>query len=421
MSTRSSTDKTGQDKPVSALTLRATSLALLTIGMLSFSQMTRTASGADHFYCQGVVATLVGTPGNDVIHGTDGDDVVAALGGDDVVITSGDIDEIDPDAGPPVDLVCGDTGNDRLVGNDGDSLVGADGADEFISKHDDPKSTYTGAYVDFSLAPNGVEADLEEGVAEGEGSDTLKNVTLVVGSPMGDTIWGSAEHDAFKGRGGLDSMHGRGGRDYIDAGGNLIAGGAGDDAIYASTATKRIEGDAGDDRVQLSVEAQGCDVDGGEGSDSVQFIDLRARVNADFAAGTYELITREGSTIEGLVERIEGISLDTAGRRYADVIYGSEANDSIVTMWGRDQVFGRAGDDFVETFGQSDVVRGGFGDDKLLGGKHKDALWGEEGDDVLIGGPRDDLLDGGPGDDRIVGGGGSDTCMGGERIESCDP
>jgi hypothetical protein len=72
------------------------------------------ASAAGVPTCRGLPATIVGTPGNDVIKGTPGDDVIAALGGNDVVKGRGGDD-----------VVCGGTGHDYLVGRFGrDVLIG---------------------------------------------------------------------------------------------------------------------------------------------------------------------------------------------------------------------------------------------------------------------------------------------------------
>jgi Ca2+-binding RTX toxin-like protein len=64
-------------------------------------------------------ATILGTPGNDILSGTEGRDVIAALEGN---------DRIDALGGD--DLICGDAGNDDMFGGDGDDLVdGGQGVD----------------------------------------------------------------------------------------------------------------------------------------------------------------------------------------------------------------------------------------------------------------------------------------------------
>ncbi|MPZ22220.1 MAG: DNRLRE domain-containing protein [Dehalococcoidia bacterium] len=74
--------------------------------------------------CQGRPATIVGTPGADVIFGTPGRDVIVGLGGADIIYGMGGHD-----------LICGNAGNDIVHGGDGnDTLVGGPGADTLIGE-----------------------------------------------------------------------------------------------------------------------------------------------------------------------------------------------------------------------------------------------------------------------------------------------
>ncbi|MGY1723693.1 ExeM/NucH family extracellular endonuclease [Blastococcus sp. SYSU DS0533] len=70
--------------------------------------------------CQGLVPTVVGTDGDDVLPGTNQADVIMGLGGDDVLAgLNGE------------DVICGGAGDDRLAGGNGeDVLSGGFGADE---------------------------------------------------------------------------------------------------------------------------------------------------------------------------------------------------------------------------------------------------------------------------------------------------
>ena len=64
--------------------------------------------------CDGRVATIVGTDGNDRLFGTDGNDVIVGLDGNDVIRAFGGND-----------VICGDNGRDRLFGGPGnDTLLG---------------------------------------------------------------------------------------------------------------------------------------------------------------------------------------------------------------------------------------------------------------------------------------------------------
>ncbi|WP_432496376.1 ExeM/NucH family extracellular endonuclease [Kineococcus gypseus] len=77
--------------------------------------------------CQGLVPTIRGTAGNDVLKGTDGRDVIVGLGGDDV-LTGGNGD----------DVLCGGAGDDRLDGGNGeDVLLGGFGADRLAGANGD--------------------------------------------------------------------------------------------------------------------------------------------------------------------------------------------------------------------------------------------------------------------------------------------
>ncbi len=69
--------------------------------------------------CNGLVPTLVGTPGDDLLRGTDAVDVLMGLGGDDAV-----------DGLMGADVVCGGAGADTLRGANGDdTLLGGFGVD----------------------------------------------------------------------------------------------------------------------------------------------------------------------------------------------------------------------------------------------------------------------------------------------------
>jgi Ca2+-binding RTX toxin-like protein len=69
--------------------------------------------------CQGLLPTIRGTEGDDVLRGSTGRDVVMGLGGDDV-LHGGNAD----------DVLCGGTGRDAVTGDNGaDVLVGGLGDD----------------------------------------------------------------------------------------------------------------------------------------------------------------------------------------------------------------------------------------------------------------------------------------------------
>lgn len=81
--------------------------------------------------CNGLVPTIRGTDGNDVLTGTQGRDVVMGLSGNDT-IAGGNADDV-VCGGAGNDTIAGDNGNDRLLGGFGDdALTGGNGDDTLI-------------------------------------------------------------------------------------------------------------------------------------------------------------------------------------------------------------------------------------------------------------------------------------------------
>ncbi|NNF56576.1 MAG: ExeM/NucH family extracellular endonuclease [Acidimicrobiales bacterium] len=87
--------------------------------------------------CNGLVPTIVGTPGDDVIVGTNKADVIMGLGGDDVInglngkdVICGGPGDDEIDGGNGTDLILGGRGNDTISGgNAGDDIRGGSGDD----------------------------------------------------------------------------------------------------------------------------------------------------------------------------------------------------------------------------------------------------------------------------------------------------
>lgn len=87
------------------------------------------AAGSEAYECFGETATMVGTPGDDVLVGTeDTADVIVGLGGDDVIRGSADINA--PTA--PGDRLCGGRGNDFIRGAVGEDRIQGGGNDDNV-------------------------------------------------------------------------------------------------------------------------------------------------------------------------------------------------------------------------------------------------------------------------------------------------
>jgi Ca2+-binding RTX toxin-like protein len=151
-------------------------------------------------------------------------DVENVVGGpdDDVITGSAAANRLDGGGGS--DVLLGLVGNDSLVPGPGDDTVlGGPGLDS----------------VSFAGAKAGVTASLANGVATGNGSDTMQEVERLVGSAKGDHLTGSNGPNLLRGGAGDDVLHGLGGNDTLEGeGGNdNLNGGPGVDRCVQGPGT----------------------------------------------------------------------------------------------------------------------------------------------------------------------------------------
>ena len=331
--------------------------------------------------CGGVTATIVGTPGDDVINGTSGNDVINGLGGNDVINGLGGDDRI-----------CGADGNNTLNGGDGNDFFFPDGGNDNI----DGGTGFND--VSYQFSSNGVQVDLSAGRATGDGTDTLKNVSDVTGSRHNDQLIGDSNNNIIIGGGGSDTLAGGAGHDQL-----VVSGGAGPTFLIGGPGDDTIQGD-GVNSIADYLDCTGLDVNlqtgnascGGQGNDTL--------FNVDNVLGS-----QFDDTIVGN---------DNANR-----IFGEGGNDTISGLGGDDFIDGGDGDDTIDAGAGADTasfadavvpvvanigagVATGAGNDTIT---NFEGLLGSSLNDVLIGGPGDDTIDGGLGDDTINGVAGNDT------------
>ncbi|MGI9608478.1 MAG: calcium-binding protein [Acidimicrobiales bacterium] len=134
--------------------------AALVAVLLSSAQ----ATAQQTHLCDGEVATIVGTPGDDVIRGTNGRDVIVGLAGSDRII-----------GGRGHDLICGGSGPDKLAGGAGrDRVIGGGGSDRISG----------GSAADTVIGGGGNDRLFGSG-----GDDTI------IGGPGKDRIFGEIGND----------------------------------------------------------------------------------------------------------------------------------------------------------------------------------------------------------------------------------
>lgn len=123
--------------------------------------------------------------------------------------------------------------------------------------------------------------------------------------------------------------------------------------------------------------------------------------------------TESDDVLGGLAgkDRILGLAGDDeiTGRGGDDILRGDE---------GADTLYGRAGNDTLRGGAGADLLKGGKGNDGLSGAAGADRLYGETGHDILGGGGGNDILLGGIGNDVLKGGGASDTLTGGAHRDT---
>ncbi|TLP64266.1 hypothetical protein FEE96_10795 [Parasedimentitalea maritima] len=245
--------------------------------------------------------TLTGGWGDDTLLGGDGDDRLEGLYGNDLIYAGAGDDHVfgrDQD-----DLIYGEEGNDTLIGSMGvdtvyggdghDTLAGSQGNDEihggdgndlvFIGVYEDSDRIFLDAGNDFLDGASAGSSFYGEG---GTGNDYMN-------SGVGD--------DTLYGDEGRDTLNGGSGNDYLDggSGSDSINGGSGNDTLIGGDDGDTLSG--GDDR-DLIIAGDGDVVDGGEGGDDYDQLDISALGGPSRTNIIYDSDNNESGTVEILDE-----------------------------------------------------------------------------------------------------------------------
>lgn len=173
---------------------------------------TATGEGNDVFVA---LEGLSGSRFNDTLSGDDSDNILDGVQGNDVLLGQGGIDGLD-----------GDSGNDVLDGGPGID------------------------FVYYIFAPRGITANLGNRKATGWGTDTLRGIEDLEGSPYSDVLTGDPRPNALNGGGGSDRVAGGGGNDVLlgEVGNDSLFGGPGRDGLIGGKGKDRADGGPGRDR-----------------------------------------------------------------------------------------------------------------------------------------------------------------------------
>jgi len=412
--------------------------------------------------------TLIGGAGEDTLDGGDGIDAASyetaaegvvvnldtatSMSGDaagdafisiENLIGSGFSDELVGDSGN--NRIDGGAGNDLLNGRTGnDEIVGGDGSD----------------WASYQFASGGVTANLATGTASGaDGTDTFNSIENLIGSDHADTLTGDSHDNILEGRGGNDTLEGGDGFDTAsyasaDAGVTVnlqsgqhtgeaasdtfvsierilgsawddtlhaadgmamhLAGGFGNDTLYAGTGSDTFDGGAGIDTVSYASSlirvnvnlAGGAGLDGAAGDSFIDVENVIGTAYGDaFAASAVanNIAGGDGVDIVNYFASDEGVMVDLStgegrdGYAEGDVLSGIEG------------LSGSAHDDQLTGDGNNNTLRGAAGNDTLHGGAGHDNLFGDDGDDIIRAGEGNDTLRGHAGNNTLDGGAGFDT------------
>ncbi len=322
--------------------------------------------------------TIFGMGGNDRLDGRALSDLLDGGSGNDTLI-----------GGDGEDLLRGGGGNDLLTGGaDADTLDGGGGRDT----------------ANYAAAPTiGIIVSLllgrGFGAASGESSgDVLLGIEDVIGSGGADSLIGEEGANLLDGQGGNDSLAGLGGADTLSGGsGNdrldggeaadLLRGGLGNDRLDGGGEADTLEGESGadtldggegDDLLLRDSLAGGDLLVGGYGSDAVSY----AAAGAESTGGVGAALAEGGFAGAALGDAYVGIET-LIGTGFADTLLGNALANGLV---------GGAGNDVLAGLGGDDLLDGGAGNDSLTGGAGHDTLIGLGGD-TLRGGTGSDLYD----------------------------
>ncbi|WP_024671377.1 calcium-binding protein, partial [Pseudomonas tremae] len=423
--------------------------------------------------------TVSGDDGNDRLLGGAGNDLLYGGSGNDILDGGAGNDRLDGGAGDDVYLFGKGSGQDtvyyanesradkldtiKLVGlnvadvtmlrDSYDLVILVNGTADSIRVNYHFMSDATSGYqidrIQFADGTYWDQATIKSEVMKGSDADQY-----LTGYAGDDVINAGAGDDTVYGGNGSDTLLGGAGADtlYGEDGGDSLLGGAGNDYLYGGSGNDVLDGGAGNDRLDGGAGDDTYLFGKGSGQDTIYYVnEMRAdkldvvklvglsASDISIAQEGYDLLIRINGTTDSLrvsyhfqgdaaggyqIDRIQFADGSYWDQTYikAQVLTGTDANQSLTGYStddvinagaGDDSISGGSGNDILSGEAGDDNLNGGSGNDTLSGGAGADSLYGDDGDDTVLGGAGNDYLYGGSGNDTLDGGAGNDRLDGG--------
>jgi Ca2+-binding RTX toxin-like protein len=259
----------------------------------------------------------------DTVYGGAGDDTIRT--GDDADSIHGDDGNDSIDGGVDNDTIYGDAGNDTLIGGEGSDVIDGGTGDDLIY------GGYGAGVPDAVNIPDATDLAPNNGMDSihgGDGNDTIFGMDdkdTLYGDAGNDSLDGGIDDDKVYGGDGNDTVAGGDGNDtlYGDAGNDHLYGGTGNDVEYGGDGADTMEGgtgndsfyagssgadslSGGDDRDSFFGGHAGENVDGGEGGDDHDTLDLTG-------AGPLHIIYDPANPENGTVQFLDPINHHVTG------------------------------------------------------------------------------------------------------------
>ncbi len=309
------------------------------------------------------IENIIGTSQNDIIIGDANANTLTGGAGDDTIKGNGG-----------ADFLYGGTGNDTIFGGlDGDYIDGGGSTEKNV--------------VDYSEFAAGASINLNVGQAYLNSTplikDALLNIQNVVGTQGDDTITGkSSIVNTLNGGAGNDVLIGNLDGDLLDGGSDT----SGDTADYSAyTAATSLTVDMGAQSISQTGSLSNKDyfqnieiIKTGSGADTFT-------VSTSTDTASYTLDGGAGSDTIDYGSIYEGINVTLNGSTYASVTVGAIGGGNDDLIRNIENVYGSKTDDVIIGDSNANKLVGNEGNDTLDGGAGSDSVYGGEGNDTIVG------------------------------------